>query len=197
MMIADTPVENILAVMGLGNPGRRYAGNRHNFGFMVVDQIAFLKRKEFSKGEGPYVYCKARFGRRSVILAKSTTYMNNSGQAACGICQEFGIIPQSLLVIGDDCNLLLGKIRYRARGSDGGHNGLASIIEHLQTETFPRIRLGIGAAPEGMPLEEYVLEDFALEETKTVEKAVKQTVELIETLVNEGSPVSSLTLNVT
>ncbi|NLI16616.1 MAG: aminoacyl-tRNA hydrolase [candidate division Zixibacteria bacterium] len=195
MMIADGPSDGIKAIMGLGNPGRRYAETRHNYGFMVVDRIAFLKRKEFSRGDGPYFACEVEFGGENLTLVKSTTYMNNSGKAAALICESFAIVPSQLLVIADDCNLPLGKIRYRPRGSDGGHNGLLSIIEHLQTEEFPRIRLGIGETPNGKPREDFVLEEFALEETKTVEKVITKTIELIETLVANKSRTSSITVN--
>ncbi len=195
MIIADSPSGGIRAIMGLGNPGRRYAETRHNYGFMVVDRIAFLKRKEFSRGDGPYFACEIEIGEHNLTLVKSTTYMNNSGKAAALICESLAIAPSQLLVIADDCNLPLGKIRYRPHGSDGGHNGLLSIIESLGTEDFPRIRLGIGETPEGKPREDFVLEEFALEETKTVEKVVAKTIELIETLVANKSRASSITLN--
>ena len=195
MMIADSPIDGIEAIMGLGNPGRRYAETRHNFGFLAVDRIAFLKRKEFTRGDGPYFQCKVAIGQKSLTLVKSTTYMNNSGRAAAEVCGQLNLAPAQLLVIADDCYLPLGKIRYRPRGSDGGHNGLSSIIEHFQSQEFPRIRLGIGEAPEGKPLEDYVLEQFALEETKIAEKVVTKTIELIETLVENQSLASSITIN--
>jgi peptidyl-tRNA hydrolase, PTH1 family len=195
MMIADGPSGGIRAIMGLGNPGRRYAETRHNYGFMVVDRIAFLKRKEFSRGDGPYFACEIDSGEHNLTLVKSTTYMNNTGRAAAEICQRVEITPAQILVIADDCNLPLGKIRYRPGGSDGGHNGLLSIIEYLQTEEFPRIRLGIGETPEGKPREDFVLEEFALEETKAVEKVVEKTIELIETLVENKSQALSITIN--
>jgi peptidyl-tRNA hydrolase, PTH1 family len=195
MMIADSPIDGIKAIIGLGNPGRRYAETRHNYGFLAVDRIAFLKRKEFTRGEGPYFQCEVEIGEHNLTLVKSTTYMNNTGRAAAEICNQMGITPAQLLVIADDCNLPLGKIRYRPGGSDGGHNGLLSIIEHLQTDEFPRIRLGIGETPEGKPREDFVLEEFALEETKVVEKVVEKTIELIETLVENQSQASSITIN--
>jgi PTH1 family peptidyl-tRNA hydrolase len=195
MMIADSPNFGIEAIMGLGNPGRRYAETRHNFGFLAVDRIAFLKRKEFTRGEGPYFQCEVAIGQKCLTLIKSTTYMNNSGRAAEDVCRQMNIMPAQLLVIADDCYLPLGKIRYRPNGSDGGHNGLFSITEHLQSEDFPRIRLGIGETPLGKPLEDYVLEQFTLEEIKTVEKVVEKTIELIETLVEKKSLASSITLS--
>ena len=194
MMVAETSPKMIMAVLGLGNPGRRYAKSRHNFGYMVLDRLAFLKKKEFIRSERKFDYCHATISEIEIILAKPTTFMNNSGQAALGLCQDFGIRPDALLVVCDDCNLPPGKIRFRSKGSDGGHNGLESIISVLETRDFPRLRLGIGLNPQDVPLEQYVLENFDQEELPTVEKVVDKTSELIEEFALKGYQVSSKTI---
>lgn len=195
-MVDNTPTAEIKAVLGLGNPGRRYAGNRHNLGYMIVDWLAFLKKEEFIKGDGPFVFCRIHLKSGDLILCKSTTYMNNTGRAADKICRYLGLSGQNLLVVSDDCNLPMGKMRYRASGSDGGHNGLASIIDWLKTHKFPRLRLGIGANPSDKPLEEYVLEDFTGNELKIVDKVIPVAVDFIIKLTAEKPVANSVTITV-
>ena len=182
------------AILGLGNPGRRYSLNRHNFGSMVIDRLAFLKKEEFIRGPGPFLYCRLQFDNSNVLVCKSTTYMNNVGRAAKAVGDLFGIAAMEMLVVSDDCNLPLGKIRYRPDGSDGGHNGLASIIDYLQSRDFPRLRLGIGMNPAGVPLEDYVLDDFAEDEQRIVDRAISTATELITDLARDGLPDESLTV---
>jgi len=196
-MVDEAPLFKIEAVLGLGNPGRRYAENRHNFGCMVVDRLAFLKREEFTRGDGPFVYCQVPMADSGLYLCKSTAYMNNSGKAAISLCKYFGIQPQNMLVISDDCNLALGKIRYRISGSEGGHNGLASIINVLNRKDFPRLRLGVGLNPSGVPLEDYVLEDFTGGEFETVDQVVSAAIGFIENLAANTINKNSVTFSVT
>lgn len=191
------PTKKILAILGLGNPGRRYANNRHNFGFMIVDRLAYLKKEEFIKGNGPFVYCQVQLDSCRLILCKSTTYMNNTGRAAVSLVNYFDIEAGNLFVVSDDCNLPLGKIRYRTSGSEGGHNGLVSVVEYLQTHDFPRLRLGIGLNPPDTPLEDYVLEDFAHDELPTVEKMISAASDFIVDLAAERFDNTSGTITVT
>jgi PTH1 family peptidyl-tRNA hydrolase len=195
-MIEVAPNFKIKVVMGLGNPGRRYAENRHNLGYMVVDRLAFLKKEEFGRGEGPFVYCRVEIEGESLFLCKATTYMNNSGKAAIAIRNFFNIEPQEMLVISDDCNLPAGKMRYRPSGTDGGHNGLASIISVLGTRNFPRLRMGIGLNPDGVPLEDYVLEDFTKEEFESVDKMIPSATGFIEKLMSGDIENKSSTINI-
>jgi len=196
-MVDEAPLIKISAVMGLGNPGRRYIANRHNFGCMVVDRLAFLKKEEFIKGNGPFVYCWIQSASESLFLCKSTTYMNNSGKAAAKLIDYFGIEPQNLLVVSDDCNLPLGKIRFRKSGSDGGHNGLASIVKYLKTGDFPRLRLGINQSSPDKPLEDFVLEDFALNELESVDKVISAASDFIINLAAKDLDNTSITFTVT
>ena len=196
-MVDEAPLIKISAVMGLGNPGRRYIANRHNFGCMVVDRLAFLKKEEFIRGNGPFVYCRIQSASESLFLCKSTTYMNNSGKAAAKLTDYFGIEPQNLLVVSDDCNLPLGKIRFRKSGSDGGHNGLASIVKYLKTGDFPRLRLGINQSSPDKPLEDFVLEDFALNELESVDKVISAASDFIINLAAKDLDNTSITFTVT
>jgi len=173
-MVDEAPLFKIEAVLGLGNPGRRYAENRHNFGNMVVDRLAFLKREEFIRGDGPFVYCRVPIADGRLYLCKPTTYMNNSGRAAISLCKYFGIQPQNMLVISDDCNLALGK-----------------------RKDFPRLRLGVGLNPSGVPLEDYVLEDFTGDEFEIVDQVVSAGIGFIENLAANTINKNSVTFSVT
>jgi PTH1 family peptidyl-tRNA hydrolase len=196
MTAVNAPLVKVSAILGLGNPGRRYARNRHNFGYMVVNQLALLKKEDFTQGEGLFVFCKIPLTSGDLILSKPTTFMNDAGRAALDMCEYFGIPAEDLLVVSDDCNLPLGKIRFRRRGSDGGHKGLHSIIYHLQNREFPRLRLGIWQPPPDKPLEDYVLENFKRKELKTVAKVITTAVDFIEKLAVDGLDKTSVTITV-
>ena len=128
-------------MIGLGNPGAEYEGTRHNFGFMVVDRVAKLRRMEFKPGKGKYWESKDKSG--SLLLMKPTTFMNESGLAVKELKERYGFPASNMMVIYDDLDLPFGSVRIRERGSAGGHHGMESIIYHLNSEDFPRIRLGI------------------------------------------------------
>ncbi|AFY70240.1 peptidyl-tRNA hydrolase [Thalassoporum mexicanum PCC 7367] len=136
----------IRLIVGLGNPGAKYEGTRHNIGFMAIDQLArywgasLTEAKKFHGISAEY----RQPGRDRLILLKPTTYMNDSGRSARAVLDWYKLEPQSVLVIYDDMDLPLGKIRLRHSGSAGGHNGMKSMIAHLGTQDFPRLRLGIG-----------------------------------------------------
>jgi len=197
-MIEDAPIEKecVKVVLGLGNPGRRYADTRHNLGHMVVDRLAFLKKEEFAPGNGPFEYCRVDFDGNEIYLCKSTTYMNNTGKAAVAIKNYFDLAPESIMIISDDSNIPLGKIRFRIDGSDGGHNGLASVMRYLHTDQFSRLRLGVDSNPAGVPLEDYVLEDFSKEEFETVDKMVATAMGFIEDLAAGKIENKSITITV-
>ena len=128
-------------MIGLGNPGAEYEGTRHNFGFMVVDRVAKLRRMEFKPGKGKYWESKDKSG--SFLLMKPTTFMNESGLAVKELKERYGFPASNMMVIYDDLDLPFGSVRIREKGSAGGHHGMESIIYHLNSEDFPRIRLGI------------------------------------------------------
>ncbi len=170
-------------IMGLGNPGRQYEKNRHNFGFMVIDQIAESKQMTFRSSGKPYLWSESTIstneGDIDICLCKPITYMNNSGVAARQILSRYNLLPEDLLVIYDDIDLPLGKIRLRRQGSSGGHKGIQSITNQLQNKPFPRLRLGIGPQDDGVPAEDFVLDNFRKNELKTVERVIDKSAEVI------------------
>jgi len=170
-------------VVGLGNPDRKYQGTRHNLGFTVVDRLAARHRAPWHVRAH---YCHAILPiPEPVILVKPTTYMNLSGSAVASVLSKKGIAPGNLLVICDDMNLPFGTLRLRARGSDGGHLGLASIIQSLGTQEYPRLRLGIGRDHEADGNVDYLLSRFTRQEARElpeiVEAAVQATLAVVET----------------
>lgn len=155
----------------MGNPGRRFIKTRHNIGFMVVEKIA----KDFSLKFRRHFSLKAKIAwlgerEREVFLVKPLTYMNNSGIALKKIINKFLLPYKNILVVCDDLNLELGRLRLRRRGSAGGHKGLLSIIESLETEDFPRLRIGIGKPSR--EVSSYVLSEFSQEEIPVIRKTV-------------------------
>jgi len=164
-------------VVGLGNPERRYTGTRHNIGFEVVDRLAWELRMQFKPGRGEFLIAQGNFRGRPLILVKPLTFMNESGVAVMEIRDQFEARNEDLFVVCDDFQLPLGQLRIRLRGSDGGHNGLYSIIYHLQSEEFPRLRCGI--ASSAMPADknqmaDFVLDRFAAEELPIVSEMIPQ-----------------------
>ena len=157
-------------VIGLGNPESRYSGTRHNVGFEVVDLIAQQLRFSFRAGHGEFLIADGNVEGTPLAIVKPLSFMNQSGLAVREIQEEFGAIPEQLLVVCDDFQLPLGQLRLRLGGSDGGHNGLYSIIYHLQSEEFPRLRCGIASSL--MPKEKHLLADFVLGQFMPEERPV-------------------------
>ncbi|MDP3024972.1 MAG: aminoacyl-tRNA hydrolase [candidate division Zixibacteria bacterium] len=173
-------------VVGLGNPGRSYQKTRHNLGYRVVNLLAEKHKTKFKGGKGEYLYCRVVVEGRKVYLLKPLTFMNASGQAVFDSLRFFNLTPLELFVICDDVNLPFGSLRIREKGSDGGHKGLRSIIYQLGTEEFPRLRLGIGPAAEGIDLEDFVLQRFEKEEGKNVEELIQRGSQAVESSIILG-----------
>lgn len=173
-------------IVGLGNPGRQYAKTRHNLGWQVLDRLAEKLKIGFKEGKGEYYAALLEEGDREVVFLKPTTYMNGSGIAVKEALAFFDKTPSDLLVILDDMALPLGKLRLRANGSSGGHNGLESVIYQLQTEDFARLRLGIGTPEDKEAAVGHVLGEFSLEEKKTAEEMMETAVVLVETCYQKG-----------
>jgi PTH1 family peptidyl-tRNA hydrolase len=171
-------------VIGLGNPGRRYAGTRHNLGFEVVDRLARGAGARFRHAGREYELAEAS----TMLLVRPTSYMNLSGTAVREACQATGADADRVLVVLDDIALPLGMIRLRRRGSDGGHNGLASIIEALGSTEIPRLRLGVGPAlmPPAEMLAEFVLSRFEPEEQPVVGRMVARAAEASRVWADSG-----------
>jgi len=174
------------AVFGIGNPGSRYENTRHNAGFIILDSFAGKINLEFSFKTKNYYYCRGELNSSVFILAKPVTYVNLSGIAAFEIINEYNILPEDLLVVYDDINLETGRIRLRKSGGDGGHNGMNSIIQHLQTDNFPRLRFGIGNNFKDGEMSDYVLGTFDKSEKEKVKDSLKYSDLIIEEFVNSG-----------
>lgn len=172
-------------VVGLGNPGARYAATRHNLGFRVVDAFADTFGPAWSS-EASYGYAVVAGEGQEVALVKPMTFMNSSGVAVREALSRFDAAPEDLLVILDDVQLPLGRIRIRRRGSDGGHNGLLSILERIETPAFPRLRLGIGAPPEGEEMIDFVLGAFEPHEREAVAEMVGRAIDALRVILREG-----------
>jgi PTH1 family peptidyl-tRNA hydrolase len=174
-------VAPIRLIAGLGNPGREYQRTRHNVGFMVLDRLA-------ADAQLPWDYSEkwsAAWAKTDVILVKPATFMNRSGQPLSAVANFYKIAAAEILVVLDDLALPLGRLRLRAQGTSGGHNGLESIFEHFGTEAVPRLRVGIGAAPSHGAVD-YVLSRFFDEEKPVLDETIKRAAEAVKCAVDKG-----------
>jgi len=179
-----------IIIVGLGNPGRTYDRTRHNLGFEVVDRLSERFRCPLQPGKGDYMFGVATLGDRDVCLMKPLTFMNNSGVAVADIMEHFEIPVRKIFVVCDDFQLPLGQLRIRERGSDGGHNGLASVIYHTLSEDFPRLRCGIGIPDRSVDSEEmasFVLSRFEEEEITAVRTMVERAADACVTVIEHGT----------
>ena len=161
--------EHMKLIAGLGNPTPQYEGTRHNVGFDVADRLAEQYQIPLDTVKHKGVYGKGIIDGVKVILLKPMTFMNLSGESIAAVAGYYKIAPEDVIVIYDDINLDVGRLRIRERGSAGGHNGMKNIIAQLGTDTFPRIRVGVGMKPQNMDLVDYVLSRFSKEERMLVE----------------------------
>jgi len=178
------PVEWL--IVGLGNPGRKYASNRHNVGFHVVDRLAAATDLRFDERRNRAHLARGRVEGIGVALVKPQAYMNRSGAAVSAVARFFKVPSERTLLIFDDLDLPLGSLRLRVRGGAGGHRGVASIIAGLNTRNLPRFRIGIGRPPGQMPPEAYVLQDFSADETQLMEETYQRAVEAIFIALHDG-----------
>ena len=172
------------ALIGLGNPGKRYENTRHNIGYLIVDHFSAFDRIPFKAGKGDYYYKKVRVSNETVIISKPTTFMNRSGIAVRQMMDYFSLDAADMLIVCDDFNLPFGTLRYRMKGSDGGHKGLKSIIYQFQTEDFCRLRFGIGDIFSNA--ESFVLDDFSKREIQYLDDLLLVCSQSIETWVRTG-----------
>jgi PTH1 family peptidyl-tRNA hydrolase len=177
-------------IVGLGNPGRKYALNRHNAGFRCVERIGASLGLTFDKLQKQARIAVGDFRGRRVVLVKPQTFMNESGRAVGRLVRFYKVQLERLLVIYDDLDLPLGKVRLRPTGGSGGHKGMRSIIKHLGSEGFPRLRIGIGRPPGRMDPAAYVLQDFSAEEDPLLEDALERAEIAIETWLRDGIDVA-------
>jgi len=173
-------------LIGLGNPGREYRDNRHNIGFMLIDRLAVRLNARGMKLQSKAIVTSALYEERKLILAKPQTYMNLSGGSVQGLLHFYKIPPENLIVAHDDLDLPLGTIRIRPGGGAGGQKGMASTIERLGTQDFPRLRLGIGRPPGRMDPAAYVLQDFSRADLLLVSETLDRAADAVLTFVTDG-----------
>jgi PTH1 family peptidyl-tRNA hydrolase len=183
----DLEVPIVKLIVGLGNPGREYAMTRHNVGFMVIDRLAHKLGLAVEKKKFKALVGQGQLGREKVLLAKPQTFMNLSGEAVSSLLHWYKLETSDLLVVLDDMDLPPGKLRIRPEGGSGGHKGMESIIRELGSESFPRLRLGVGK-PETPDFDgaDYVLSTLAGDDLKAFEEAVDTAVGAICCIVDEG-----------
>ena len=175
-------------VVCLGNVGDKYDNTRHNIGFEVADELAERKNIPVQKLKHKALTNTTEIGGKKVLLMKPVTYMNLSGEAAGEAARFYKIPPERVLVVCDDVALPAGKLRIRKGGSAGGHNGLKSLIQHLGTDQFPRVRIGVGQKPHpDYDMADWVLGKFQGEDRKTMDAAVKRAADAVECLLREGA----------
>jgi PTH1 family peptidyl-tRNA hydrolase len=174
-------------IVGLGNPGEEYAKTRHNLGFQCVNEVARRHSLGFDGKRAKSRVAEGQIAGQRVVLAKPFTYMNLIGQAVVGLCQWYKVAPaQELLVIYDDLDLPFGVLRLRERGSAGTHNGMKSLIGQLGSQTFPRIRVGIGQGPPGRDAAKYVLGRFTRDEEAQLPDIQARVADSVEVILREG-----------
>jgi PTH1 family peptidyl-tRNA hydrolase len=182
-------------IIGLGNPDERYFGTRHNIGFEILDRVAFKLEASFKAGKGDYLVAKTKYKSEDVLLLKPTTYMNLSGRAVKDVMAFYKISITEILVMTDDLNLPLAAIRIRAKGSDGGHNGLSNIIYELSNDLFARLRFGIGNDYHKGDQANYVLSKFKDAELPAVLEAVGFAADAALSFIENGIGITMTKFN--
>ncbi|MBQ3666132.1 MAG: aminoacyl-tRNA hydrolase [Lachnospiraceae bacterium] len=177
----------MIVIAGLGNPTEQYRGTRHNVGFAAIDKIAEMNHISVETYKHKALCGKGIIRGEKVLLMKPMTFMNNSGEAVRAVMDFYKASPNDeLIVIYDDINLEVGKLRIRAKGSAGGHNGIKSIIAHLGTDQFKRIRIGVGEKPAGYDLADYVLGHFDKADQAQIEEATKDVADALNIMIENG-----------
>jgi PTH1 family peptidyl-tRNA hydrolase len=182
----DSQTKIRFLIAGLGNPGREYKRNRHNVGFMLLDRLSALIGEPFRRRQMEALVTEGRLEGRRVTLAKPQTYVNRAGRAIGPLMRFYRLPLSHLLVVVDDLDLPQGMLRLRAGGSSGGHNGLKSIADDLDSQDFPRLRMGIGRPPGRQDPADYVLEDFNQEELDSMAATFDRAIECIRLYVTAG-----------
>lgn len=186
-MTADLPgAGELVLLVGLGNPGPHYAGNRHNAGFMVVDELAARIGGKFKAHKGGAEVLEGRLAGRRVVLAKPRSFMNLSGGPVAGTARFFKIGPGGIVVVHDELDLPFGALKLKLGGGDNGHNGLRSITKSLGTREYYRARFGIGRPPGRQDPADFVLKDFSTPERKELPFELDRCADAVETLIGQG-----------
>lgn len=178
--------DRLFAIVGLGNPGKAYEGTRHNVGFDVIDLLSYRNNIKVNKIKFKSVYGEGNIGDNKVILLKPQTYMNNSGMAVLDLYNFYKLPVENIIVVVDDIDIPFATIRIRAKGSAGTHNGMKSIIYHLQSDKFPRVKVGIGQKKEGQDLADFVLSRFNKDEREKIDLAIEEAALAVEAIIKDG-----------
>jgi peptidyl-tRNA hydrolase, PTH1 family len=188
-------------VVGLGNPGPRYAGTRHNAGFLVLDVLADRTRSNFKQrktagGPGADVV-EARLGAQSVVLAKPRSFMNESGGPVAAVAHFYKVAPEQIIVVQDELDLPFGALRLKRGGSEGGHNGVRSVVAALGSPEFVRVRFGVGRPPRigGNDAADYVLRDFSSVERRQLPLLLDRAADAVEVVLSDGLEVAQNRFN--
>ena len=177
---------SVMIIVGLGNPGPKYSGTRHNIGFQCIDRMAKRWGIEVSERRAKAVLGKGSYREQNVVLAKPRTFMNHSGEGLRYLLARFSAVPADLLVIYDEMALPMGKLRLRSTGSDAGHNGIRSIIDCLNTVEFPRLRIGIGRPDPESNYVTHVLDRFSQEDQTIIDEVVDRVILATECIIEES-----------
>ena len=177
-------------IVGLGNPGREYKENRHNIGFMLIDRLALRLDARMTRLQSKALVGATRYNDAKVILAKTQTFMNLSGQAVQGLARFYKVSLENLIVAHDDLDLPFETIRLRPGGGAGGQKGVKSTIQHLGTNDFPRLRLGIGRPPGRMDPAAYVLQDFARGDEQFLSETLDRASDAVFAFIDEGLDIA-------
>ncbi len=176
----------MIIIVGLGNPGKKFERTRHNAGFMALNELARSLNVDIGQGKNNALLGKARIDTEDTVLAKPLTYMNDSGRAVSAILRDTFTGIRDLIVLHDELDLPLGTVRIKIGGGHGGHNGLRSIIEHVGSSDFIRVRLGIGRPAPGIDASDYVLSPFLAEERQPLSDMIARAVEAVRVIVLQG-----------
>ena len=186
-VIKDTPeISETYLIVGLGNPGRKYKNSRHNVGFMVLDEVARKLSFEFTRMQSKAMISKGSYSEKKIILAKPRTFMNLSGQSVASLSRFYKIPNKNLLIIFDDADLELDRIRLLLEGGSSGHKGMKSIIRDIGGQNFPRLRIGISRPTGKMSTPSYVLQDFSKEEVETLDFVLDHASDAVLKFIAEG-----------
>ena len=183
-------------IVGLGNPGKEYEKTRHNCGFRAIDCLADKLGCKIDKGKFQGLYGQTTYGGRKLLLLKPLTYMNLSGRSVLQLSAYFQVPPQRIIVMFDDISLAPGRLRIRADGSAGGHNGIKSIIQEVGSQVFPRVKIGVGAKPHpDYDLADWVLSTFSASEEKALASALENAADAALCIIDHGVPEAANRFN--
>ena len=183
-------------IVGLGNPGKEYERTRHNCGFRALDVLADKLGCKIDKGKFQGIYGQASYGGKKLMLLKPLTYMNLSGRSVLQLSAYFNIPPQRIIVMFDDISLEPGRLRVRADGSAGGHNGIKSIIQEVGSQAFPRVKIGVGSKPNPeFDLADWVLSTFSAQEEKALTVALSNAADAALSIIDRGVPETANRFN--